>query len=1044
MKKRIFSFIMAIIFLVILLPCGEKSVKAASGTLHVNGIDALNNASSLPVGVTIEEKDGQVILTLDNAKINEGFLNGSNVGGIYAQNLNLTVNLINNNTINIIGQDQSKSYNGIVVSRGNLIITGMGTLNVTGQNRSIHGDGQDSSEGNISFTNNVKVDAYGEMKSESSLETGATIYIKDTANVTANSETFAKNIIKDDTATFVNNGTQGPGGNQPPQPEPLGPATFNIGANEYVIDDKYELPKPEDHNQPSEVILESGEGFEIVAVGGWDDMMNDWNYNYNLKLNNYNGGSIRIQNVRSFLILNGVNNINKNEEGYSIVLDNSGIQVWEDLEAKKPTDKPIINLVGGINLIESEFNAWYTGSWHIGTTTQYSPKGIVGEGIMSILQITKDTFTIYSSEVAVKGIDKLIVEDGGSLNAITNNNAIENLNQVQVSTAGKIDITYKASSSVVDNPSIQQLSLIYKSANPESQEVFPVSKQYYINCKNNTYAFSKADFWSEPDETINGQPVELDKQKYILKDENLGENRHYTFTSTANRITRVFADDAGTIVGGTLKVKSINGYDYGGYVAEVGSTVTVELLPDVGYQYKKGTLGSSDSGVELVPTEDPAVYTFIMPEGGIALACEFEKTDDIVSSSSNSVPSVTAVVPTGEVKHGNYSFNVSDAEISTATEQDIEDAAGEKIVGAYLDLSLNEVINKDGSKEDVWKTPLTELTNKVTVNLSLESELQGKTEYSIIRVHNGETNILEASYTNGVLSFETDRFSSYAIAYSEPKPEEVLLESIELNKSKLDMKKGDNETLIVTYNPENTTVDKNITWSTSDDKVVTVDETGKITAVNSGSATITAKVGDFVANCIVNVAADSDVVIVKEVGENKVSITAKPGVIEEGTIVDIKSIVADEDAKKLIVTSLGDGYEQFIAFDINLLKGEVKVQPNGYLTISIAVPSGFDKSKLAVFRVNEDGTKVQMQGQVVGDEYVFETNHFSNYVLAEAKSEVKEQVNENNLSAVVNTENTNKVTSTKTSDNAQVEMWIILSMISVGIILVGVKRRKAC
>ena len=66
------------------------------------------------------------------------------------------------------------------------------------------------------------------------------------------------------------------------------------------------------------------------------------------------------------------------------------------------------------------------------------------------------------------------------------------------------------------------------------------------------------------------------------------------------------------------------------------------------------------------------------------------------------------------------------------------------------------------------------------------------------------------------------------------------LQSISLNKSSADITKGKDETLTVTYNPTNTTSNKAITWSSSNTNVATVDENGKVTAVNYGTATITA------------------------------------------------------------------------------------------------------------------------------------------------------------------------------------------------------------
>lgn len=78
----------------------------------------------------------------------------------------------------------------------------------------------------------------------------------------------------------------------------------------------------------------------------------------------------------------------------------------------------------------------------------------------------------------------------------------------------------------------------------------------------------------------------------------------------------------------------------------------------------------------------------------------------------------------------------------------------------------------------------------------------------------------------------------------------IAVTSIELNKKSLTLKEGESETLTATVKPNNAT-DKTVTWTSSDDTVATVDESGKVTAVKKGTATITAKAGEKSATCSV-------------------------------------------------------------------------------------------------------------------------------------------------------------------------------------------------
>ena len=63
---------------------------------------------------------------------------------------------------------------------------------------------------------------------------------------------------------------------------------------------------------------------------------------------------------------------------------------------------------------------------------------------------------------------------------------------------------------------------------------------------------------------------------------------------------------------------------------------------------------------------------------------------------------------------------------------------------------------------------------------------------------------------------------------------------IALNKVTTTIAIGSSETLTVTYNPANANTGKAVNWTSSDQSVATVDNTGKVTGVAAGTATITA------------------------------------------------------------------------------------------------------------------------------------------------------------------------------------------------------------
>ena len=107
----------------------------------------------------------------------------------------------------------------------------------------------------------------------------------------------------------------------------------------------------------------------------------------------------------------------------------------------------------------------------------------------------------------------------------------------------------------------------------------------------------------------------------------------------------------------------------------------------------------------------------------------------------------------------------------------------------------------------------------------------------------------------------------------------VSLVGISLNKTSVTLNKGATDNLTVSYNPTNTTDSKTVTWSSGNTSVAKVDQNGKITAVNKGTTTITAKVGSKTASCNVTVK-----VPLTGISLNKTTLALNRGVTETLTV----------------------------------------------------------------------------------------------------------------------------------------------------------------
>ena len=93
-----------------------------------------------------------------------------------------------------------------------------------------------------------------------------------------------------------------------------------------------------------------------------------------------------------------------------------------------------------------------------------------------------------------------------------------------------------------------------------------------------------------------------------------------------------------------------------------------------------------------------------------------------------------------------------------------------------------------------------------------------------------------------------------------PQPgETVAVTGVTLNKTEATIKVGVSLQLTATIAPTNAT-NKNVTWSSSDSSVATVNAVGKVTAVKAGSATITVKTndGEKTATCQITVEANEE------------------------------------------------------------------------------------------------------------------------------------------------------------------------------------------
>lgn len=194
-------------------------------------------------------------------------------------------------------------------------------------------------------------------------------------------------------------------------------------------------------------------------------------------------------------------------------------------------------------------------------------------------------------------------------------------------------------------------------------------------------------------------------------------------------------------------------------MVQPGSTVTVELKPDYGYQLK----GVSLNGMSLAAAKDVSTFTFTMPNTQIHFKGIFEKAEDTVdTSAAKEVTSASISNGANAAGSGNLQLTVADS-----TGYDMT-AAQQKVAGAVsaqaVELDLNQIVAKgDGTN---WETKITEFTNPITLSLGINN-YDANYDYVVVRDHNGTTTALDTKVIDGKVTFETNQFSTYVIVKKE-------------------------------------------------------------------------------------------------------------------------------------------------------------------------------------------------------------------------------------------------------------------------------------
>lgn len=176
-------------------------------------------------------------------------------------------------------------------------------------------------------------------------------------------------------------------------------------------------------------------------------------------------------------------------------------------------------------------------------------------------------------------------------------------------------------------------------------------------------------------------------------------------------------------------------------------------------------------------------------------------------------------------------------------------------------------------------------TNGEEIALTAGKEEKKEYTYQFARNYWNEKNcavvILYANDQDGVMQVID------APLYKNGQPVDKDLQSIQIDREKLDLFEGGTETLSCIFTPSDAT-DKQITWTSSNESVATVTAEGVVTAVKAGTATITAT---SVANP--SIAASITVTVSKKESNNPVQVIFNGKRVHDGDVLLIPMEAVD-------------------------------------------------------------------------------------------------------------------------------------------------------
>lgn len=377
----------------------------------------------------------------------------------------------------------------------------------------------------------------------------------------------------------------------------------------------------------------------------------------------------------------------------------------------------------------------------------------------------------------------------------------------------------------------------------------------------------------------------------LKPENNTDDNQGVTWTTSDEKIAKVIVDNENshkaTIEGVAAGSAVITATAANGTKAEctvkVPKHITSITLPGA-VELTRGTSTTLNVTITPADTDDDTEVTWKSSDSDVVKVDEKTGMVYAVKAGKADVTATTKAVDNATAKPFTATTTV------TVKENNMTDEIGKKLAfDEFDDLLIGQKDNANNyfNLSDLIKE------NNITDNINVEFASSDKAVATID--NDGNVFGLKAGktiITATVTAIAGDGSKNVYTAERELTVKAIPLNSIAFDKVIKEMKLGATDTLSIIYNPQDTTDAKDVTWTSSNPNVISV-ENGKLTANAVGTADITAKVGDKTVTCTITVKEEKKAEQPKPVITNKKS-DDKPAA---------KSVSKANDTKK---TKTGD------------------------------------------------------------------------------------------------------------------------------------------